>query len=124
MPSAENSIVVKRGRPEVFAFVADHENDKVWRPGVLDIERASGEGRGAVYRQGIKGPLGRRIPADFEVTAYEKDSHVAFRALAAPFVRKAATGSRMPTEVPASRSHSMRACVDPRSSWRRWCGAR
>ena len=84
MPSAENSIVIDRARSEVFAFVANHENDKVWRPGVLDIERASGEGRGAVYRQGIKGPMGRRIPADFEVTAYERDSHVAFRTLGGP----------------------------------------
>ena len=84
MPSAENSIVIDRVRSEVFAFVANHENDKQWRPGVLDIERASGEGRGAVYRQRVKGPLGRRIPADFEVTAYEKDSHVAFRTLGGP----------------------------------------
>jgi carbon monoxide dehydrogenase subunit G len=84
MPSAENSIVISRARPEVFAFVAEHENDKVWRPGVLDLERASGEGRGAVYRQGVKGPMGRRIPADFEITAYEKDSHIAFRTLGGP----------------------------------------
>jgi carbon monoxide dehydrogenase subunit G len=84
MPSAENSSVVERARSEVFAFVANHENDRQWRPGVLDLERASGEGRGAVYRQGVKGPFGRRIPADFEVTAYEKDSHVAFRTLAGP----------------------------------------
>jgi carbon monoxide dehydrogenase subunit G len=84
MPSAENSIVIDRSRSEVFAFVANHENDGQWRPGVLDLERASGEGRGAVYRQGVKGPFGRRIPADFEVTAYEKDSQVAFRTLAGP----------------------------------------
>jgi carbon monoxide dehydrogenase subunit G len=84
MPSAENSIVVNRARPEVFEFVAEHENDKQWRPGVLDLERASGEGKGAIYRQGVKGPMGRRIPADIEVTAYEKDSHVAFRTLSGP----------------------------------------
>jgi len=39
MPSAENSIVINRARPEVFEFVAKHENDSRWRPGVLDIER-------------------------------------------------------------------------------------
>ena len=75
MPSAENSIVINRPRSEVFAFVADHENDKKWRPGVMDMERASGDGRGAIYRQGVKGPMGRRIPADVEVTAYEPNSH-------------------------------------------------
>jgi len=84
MPSAENSIVVNRPRSEVFTFVANHENDKKWRPGVLDLERASGEGHGAVYRQGVKGPFGRRTPADFEVTAYEEGSHIAFRTLGGP----------------------------------------
>jgi len=84
MPSAENSIVVDKPRSEVFAFVANHENDTKWRPGIVDIERASGERRGAVYRQGVKGPMGRRIPADFEVTAYEENSHIAFRTLGGP----------------------------------------
>jgi carbon monoxide dehydrogenase subunit G len=84
MPSAENSVVINKPRSEVFRFVANHENDLKWRPGVLDIERASGEGRGAIYRQGVKGPLGRRIPADFEVTAYEEGSHIAFRTLGGP----------------------------------------
>src|ERR671936_1122184 len=84
MPSAENSVVINRPRSEVFEFVANHENDKKWRPGVMDIERASGEGRGAIYRQGVKGPMGRRIPADIEVTAYEQNSHIAFRTLVGP----------------------------------------
>jgi carbon monoxide dehydrogenase subunit G len=84
MPSAENSVIINKPRSEVFQFVANHENDMKWRPGVLEIERASGEGRGAVYRQGVKGPMGKRIPADFEVTAYEQGSHVAFRTLGGP----------------------------------------
>jgi uncharacterized membrane protein len=84
MPSAENSIVINRPRSEVFAFVANHENDPKWRPGVIDISRASGDGQGAVYRQGVKGPMGRRIDADFEVTAYREGSHLAFRTLGGP----------------------------------------
>jgi uncharacterized membrane protein len=85
VPSAENSVIINRPRSEVFAFVADHEkNDPKWRRGVVDIQRASGEGAGAVYRQGIKGPLGRRIAADFEITAYQEGSHMAFRSLAGP----------------------------------------
>ena len=84
MPSAENSIVINKPVSEVFAFVADHENDPKWRPGVNDIKHASGEGVGTVYRQGMKGPFGRRIPADFEVTAYEQNSHMAFRTLGGP----------------------------------------
>src|SRR2546423_5565006 len=84
MPSAENSVVINKPRSEVFRFVANHENDVKWRPGVLDSERACVEGRGAVYRQGVKGPMGRRIPADFEVTAYEEGSHIAFRTMGGP----------------------------------------
>jgi carbon monoxide dehydrogenase subunit G len=84
VPSAENSIVIEKPPSEVFAFVADHENDARWRPGVLDIARASGEGKGAVYRQGVKGPMGKRIDADFEVTAYQEGSLLAFRTLGGP----------------------------------------
>jgi uncharacterized membrane protein len=84
MPSAQNSVVINRPRSEVFAFVADHENDPKWRPGVADIKRASGEGQGAIYTQGIKGPMGKRIDADFEVTAYQPDTLLAFRTLAGP----------------------------------------
>ncbi|HSC74125.1 MAG TPA: SRPBCC family protein [Gaiellaceae bacterium] len=57
MPAAENTVVINRPRPEVFAFVADHENDPRWRSGVVDIKRASGEGQGAIYTQGVKGPM-------------------------------------------------------------------
>ncbi len=84
MASAENSVVIGRPRPEVFAFVADHENDPQWRRGVVDIKRASGEGQDAIYTQGVKGPMGRRIDADFEVTAYQPDTLLAFRTLAGP----------------------------------------
>jgi uncharacterized membrane protein len=84
VPSAENSVVINRPRSEVFAFVADHENDPKWRPGVADIERVSGEGQGAIYTQGMKGPMGKRIDADFEVTAYQPDTLLAFRTLAGP----------------------------------------
>jgi uncharacterized membrane protein len=84
MPAAENSVVVNRSRSEVFAFVADHENDPKWRPGVLDIKRASGEGQGASYTQGVRGPMGRRVDADFEVTAYQPGTLIAFRTLAGP----------------------------------------
>jgi hypothetical protein len=38
--------------------------------GVLDVRR-TGERVGAVYAQGVKGPGGRRIAADYEITASE-----------------------------------------------------
>jgi len=84
MPSAQHSVTVHRPIGEVFAFVANGENAMRWRPGVLDVARQSGEGLGAVYKQGVKGPGGRRIAADYEITAFEPDRRIAFRAIAGP----------------------------------------
>jgi len=84
MPSAQHSVSISRPVGDVFAFVADGENATRWRPGVLDVARQSGEGLGAIYRQGVKGPGGRRIPADYEITAFEPNARIAFRAIAGP----------------------------------------
>lgn len=61
--------MIARPPAEVFAFLADGTNNKQWRSGVLDIALKSGRGRGAVYEQGVKGPFGRRVAADYEITA-------------------------------------------------------
>ena len=84
MPSAQHSVSIRRPVGAVFAFVADGENAMRWRPGVLDVSHQSGEGLGAVYRQGVKGPGGRRIAADYEITAFEPDRRIAFHAIAGP----------------------------------------
>ena len=81
---AKHSTTISRPIGEVFAFVADGENATQWRPGVLDVARQSGEGLGAIYRQGVKGPGGRRIAADYEITAFEPDRRIAFHAIAGP----------------------------------------
>jgi uncharacterized protein YndB with AHSA1/START domain len=82
--AAEREIVIARPPAEVFAFLADAENDRAWRPAVLDIKRVSGDGAGARYRQGVRGPGGRRIDADIETTAYEPNRLIGFRATAGP----------------------------------------
>jgi len=84
MPDASNTVEIHRPPAEVFAFLADGENDRRWRSGVLDVRHKSGQGKGAIYEQGVKGPLGRRVPADYEVTAYEPDRLIRFRAIAGP----------------------------------------
>ena len=81
---AENSVVVNRPREAVFAFLADGTNDPRWRPAVVDIAREGGEGVGTVYRQGVKGPMGRRVAADYEITEWEPSRRVGFRAIAGP----------------------------------------
>jgi uncharacterized membrane protein len=84
MPSAERTITINRPVDEVFTFLADGRNGKLWRSGVLDVDLVSGQGLGARYSQGVKGPGGRRIPADYEITAFVPDEKIGFRATAGP----------------------------------------
>ena len=84
MPSAERDVTIARPVTEVFAFVADGLNAPKWRPGVLDISLVSGSGLGAVYKQGVKGPGGRRIDADYRITAHEPNRRLSFEAIAGP----------------------------------------
>lgn len=80
MPSAEKTVQINQSPDTVFAFLAQGENDTRWRPNVLDIKRVSGEGVGARYKQGLRGPGGTRIPADYEVTGFEPGKRLAFKA--------------------------------------------
>jgi len=84
MPSAQNTVTISRPVDQVFAFVTDGENAMRWRPAVLDVKRVSGSGLGATFRQGVRGPGGRRIDADYVITAYEPGRRLAFRATAGP----------------------------------------
>lgn len=84
MPAATHTTTIARPADEVSAFVADGENAMRWRPHVLDVKRVSGSGVGAVYKQGVRGPGGRRIDADYVVTAYEQGRRFAFQVTAGP----------------------------------------
>jgi uncharacterized protein YndB with AHSA1/START domain len=77
-------VTINRPAADVFAFLADGENERRWRSGVLDLQRVSGQGVGTVYRQGIRGPGGRRIAADYRITAYKPNSLLAFETIAGP----------------------------------------
>ena len=63
---------------------ADAENDARWRTGVAEISRVSGEGVGAKYHQSIKGPTGKPVDADFEITELEPNKLIAFRTTSGP----------------------------------------
>lgn len=84
MPSARHEITIDRPVGEVFSFIADGLNGPEWRSGVSDIALVSGSGVGATYKQGVKGPGGRRIDADYRITAYEPNSRLAFEGIAGP----------------------------------------
>jgi hypothetical protein len=51
MPDATNSITIARPVSEVLSFLADAENDKRWRSGVIELSRLSGDGVGTRYHQ-------------------------------------------------------------------------
>lgn len=84
MPQARHQVTIGRPADEVFAFIADGLNGSQWRSGITDIALVAGSGATAVYKQGVKGPGGRRVDADYRVTAYEPNSRLAFEAIAGP----------------------------------------
>lgn len=84
MPKATNSVTIARPLEEVFAFIADGEKCIQWRLGVVDIKRVSGDGVGTRYEQGVKGPMGRRVAADYEITVFEPNKRLEFQTVAGP----------------------------------------
>jgi uncharacterized membrane protein len=84
MPAASHSVIIRRPVDDVFAFVADGEKCPQWRSGVLDIQRVSGEGVGTRYAQGVKGPMGRRIAADYTITVFEPNRRIEFQTVTGP----------------------------------------
>jgi len=84
MPSAERTISIRRPVDQVFRFLADGRTATQWRSGVIEVSKASGDGVGAVYRQVVRGPGGRAIDADYEITALEQDARIAFRTITGP----------------------------------------
>jgi uncharacterized protein YndB with AHSA1/START domain len=108
VPAAQRTIEIARTPAEVFAYVADGTTAPKWRAGVLDVARVSGEGLGAVYRQGVKGPGGRRVAADYEVTDYEPDRRIAFKAIAGP-VRPTGSFDLAPSAAGTSITFSLQA---------------
>jgi carbon monoxide dehydrogenase subunit G len=84
VPEASNTITIERPVGAVFAFLADAENDKQWRRGVVEISHLGGHGVGTTYRQIVAGPGGRRIDADLEITDFVPDERVAFKTTTGP----------------------------------------
>jgi uncharacterized protein YndB with AHSA1/START domain len=85
MPQAKHTVTIRRAVDKVFSFVADGEKCPQWRPGVLDIRKVAGDdGVGTRYEQGVKGPMGRRIAADYEITRFEPNRLMEFRTVTGP----------------------------------------
>ena len=84
MPSAQRTITIERQPDLVYAFFTDHGNDPKWRPNVVEIEPISGAPVGKRIHQVIKGPGGRGLGADIEVTANEPSARYSFQVVAGP----------------------------------------
>ena len=101
MPGATRSVKIARSPADVYAYLGQPENDPTWRPAVTDIAHASGTGVGAVYRQGVRGPGGRRVSADIEITAAQPDRLLSFRTVTGP-VRPSGRYELAPTSAGTS----------------------
>jgi uncharacterized protein YndB with AHSA1/START domain len=84
VPNATQTVTIARPIEEVFSFVADGETAPRWRSGVLDIKHVDGSGVGARYTQGVRGPMGRRVAADYEITVFEPNRRIEFQTTAGP----------------------------------------
>jgi uncharacterized protein YndB with AHSA1/START domain len=86
MAHAEASITINRPVQEVFEYILDGANNARWRPGVTDVKRASESplGAGAVFKQGLKGPGGRRMDGDYKITQCQPGELIEFQVIAGP----------------------------------------
>jgi uncharacterized membrane protein len=84
MPEASNEVTIARPPDVVFNFLAEAENDRQWRTTLAEISKISGAGVGTRYHQVMKGPAGREIEADFEITQLEPNRLIAFRTVSGP----------------------------------------
>jgi uncharacterized membrane protein len=86
MAHAEESVTIQRPVGTVFAFILEGANNPQWRPAVIDIQQVPGTpaGVGARYTQGIRGPGGRRIAGDYEITACQRNALITFQVTGGP----------------------------------------
>jgi len=76
----DQSVVIERPLEEVFAFVANRENDAQWAPVVTETRKTT-EGPldvGTTYEQAGRF-LGRNVQMHFEVTEYEPNRKIVQR---------------------------------------------
>jgi uncharacterized protein YndB with AHSA1/START domain len=76
----DKSVVIERPLEEVFAFVANRENDALWAPVVTETRKTT-EGPldvGTTYEQAGRF-LGRNLEMHFEVTEYEPNRKIGQR---------------------------------------------
>ena len=86
MAHAEQSITINQPVNTVFDFILDGKNSPQWRPAVIDVQEVPGKplGVGTVFKQGLKGPGGRRIEGDYEIVECKPNERIRFQVVAGP----------------------------------------
>ncbi|MFQ5858009.1 MAG: SRPBCC family protein [Anaerolineae bacterium] len=89
MARIEGSVVINRPVEEVFAFVTNPENERLWRSILLEWEQTSDGpmGVGTTIRE-VEQFLGRRIEETYEVTEYEPNRKFALKSISGPTPNK------------------------------------
>jgi uncharacterized protein YndB with AHSA1/START domain len=85
MRKIEASIVISRPVEEVFAYLANPENDSQWQSAVVE-SGFLGEGPmavGAKTRE-VRKFMGQRMESEAEITAYEPNAKIAFKSTSGP----------------------------------------
>ena len=86
MAHVDATVFVCKPAHEVFEFLADGRNQKLWRPSVTDINLKFGKpgAVGTVYKQGLKGPKGKRVDADYQITHVRHNEEIDFEVVSGP----------------------------------------
>lgn len=86
MAHAEHEVIINKPTGEVFNFLADGLNNPKWRPEVIRISLNSGQSGqvGARYSQTLKGPGGRNISGDYQITVSVPEKELAFIVTSGP----------------------------------------
>ena len=85
MARAEASVVINRPVEEVFAFASNPENEPQWSTGILESKQTSAGAMGVgTTLQGVSHLLGRRIEWSSEVTEYERNRKIRYKASLPP----------------------------------------
>lgn len=87
MREQSKTISIARPIATVFAFLADAENDKLWRRGVWEVTRTGDLGVGAKYRQTVELPGDRHSEAYVEITEFMPNRRIAFTTTTGPIRR-------------------------------------
>ena len=110
-PKTERIVMAHAEQDRHEVRLSEHTN-KQWRSGVLDVSKASGDGAGAIYRQIMKGPGGRKIKATTASPDFERPTRLAFEVIAGP---ARPTGSyELRPESPTSTSVTFTLDLEPR----------